>query len=129
MNEVSKETIEAHKKAYKDLVLWINSQFENEISILLLSAKMQVTECFSRDHKELIKGAYTKLVIKQMLDSDILDYLCQALGSKRFTITPYPLGRIELSFFVPITNQAKGAMTATGMWVPYWRKENEQKKA
>lgn len=126
MNEVSKETIEAHKNAYKDLVLWVKSQFENEISTLLLSAKLHVVECFSRDHKDLITGAYTKIVIKQMLDSDVLDYLCQSLGSKRYKITPYPLGRIEICFFVPITNQAKGAMTATGMWTPYWRK-NEQK--
>lgn len=128
MNEVNKERIEAHKKAYDDLVLWIKHQFANEIVMLLPSAEMDVWEWFSLDNKDLIRGASVRIAIKGGYDFVTMEYLCTMLGATEYRVKAYPACRLHLVFKVPITSKAKLAMQCTGMWTPKWKKEDEQEK-
>lgn len=125
MKEVNLERIEAHKKAYEDLVLWLKHQFKEEISMLLPSAEMDIREWLSLD-QDLIKGASVHLVIKGAYDSITMEYLCTILGATEYRVKAYPLCRLHLVFKVPNTSKAKMAMQCTGMWTPFWRK-NEKK--
>lgn len=122
MNEENDARIEAHKKAYDDLELWIKHQFENEITMLLNSAEMTVREWISIDNKDLIKGASVHIAIKGGYDSETMQYICTMLGATEYRVKAYPLCRLHLVFKVPITSKAKLAMQCTGMWTPKWRK-------
>lgn len=122
MNEENNARIEAHKKAYEDLVLWIKHQFTNEILMLLPSAQLNVREWISIDNKELIKGASVHIAIKGGYDSVTMEYLCTMLGATEYRVKVYPLCRLHLVFKVPITSKAKLAMQCTGMWIPKWKK-------
>ena len=122
MNEVNKERIEAHKKAYDDLVLWIKHQFANEIYMLLPSAEMNVREWLSLDNKDLILGASVHLAIKGGYDSETMEYLRMTLDAKEYRVKAYPACRLHLVFKVPITSKTKLAMQCAGMWTPKWKK-------
>lgn len=127
MNE-EKIRIEAHKKAFDDLALWIWAQFEKEIKFLLPSAVMTIKEWYSREIKDMIAGASVHIEIKDWIDSVSLEYLCVALGAKEYRITAYPLRRLHIILKVPISSQTKLTMQCTGMWKPKWRKEDGQGK-
>lgn len=122
MKEENLERIEAHKKAYDDLVLWIKHQFENEIIFLLPSAKMAINEWYSLDTKDMIKGASVHIEIKDGYDSATMGYLCMMLDVKEYRVKVYPACRLRLDFKVPITSKTKLAMQCAGMWTPKWRK-------
>lgn len=119
--------IEAHKKAYDDLVQWIMHQFKTEIIYLLPSAKISVNEWYSKIQKDLIQGASVVIEIKDWFDSATIDYLCHVLGTKEYRVTAFPLCRMHLTFKVANANVSKTAMQCTGMWTPIWRKKDEQK--
>lgn len=121
MNEENNARIEAHKKAYDDLVLWIKHQFEKEITFLLPSAKMTINEWYSLDTKLMIKGASVHIEIKDGYDSATMEYLCMMLDAKEYRVKVYPACRLRLDFKVPITSKTKLAMQCAGMWTPKWK--------
>lgn len=124
MKQENQDRIEAHKKAYEDLVLWIMSQFEKEIKFLLPKAKISVCEWYSQAVKDMIQGASVNIEIKGWFDSETMAFLCNALGSKFFRVTAFPMCRMQIVLKVPISSVTKMAMQCNGMWTPKWRKED-----
>lgn len=122
MKKEIKERVEAHKKAYKDLCLWLDEMYANDIKMLFGKSSFSYREWLNRDEPQLIEGASVTLEIKLGFQSEEMEYLMMLLGTKSYRVSVYPLGRIQLVFKVPIMNNSKVAMTCTGKWTPYWRK-------
>lgn len=122
MKQEIKERVEAHKKAYKDLCLWLDSIYENEIKMVFGKSQFSYREWLNRDEPELIEGAIVTLEIKLGFQSEEMEYMLQVLGSKRYNVTAFPLNRLHIKFWVPLMNTCKTAMTCCGKWTPYWKK-------
>ena len=122
MKQEIKDRILAHEKAYKDLCLWLDSIYANEIKMLFGKSLFSYREWLNRDEPELIDGAIVILEIKIGFQSEEMDYMLQLLGARRYDVTSYPLNRLHIRFWVPLSNSCKTLMTASGKWTPYWRR-------
>lgn len=122
MKQEIKDRILAHEKAYKDLCLWLDSIYANEIKMLFGKSIFSYREWLNRDEPELIDGAIVKLEIKIGFQSEEMDYILQLLGARRYDVTSYPLNRLHIRFWVPLSNSCKTLMTASGKWTPYWKR-------
>jgi hypothetical protein len=79
-------------------------------------------EWLNRDEPELIDGAIVILEIKIGFQSEEMEYMLQLLGARRYDVTSYPLNRLHIRFWVPLSNSCKTLMTASGKWTPYWKR-------
>ena len=122
MKQEIKDRILAHEKAYKDLCLWLESIYANEIKMLFGKSLFSYREWLNRDEPELIEGAVVILEIKLGFQGEEMDYMLQLLGAKRYDVTAYPLNRLHIRFWVPLSNSCKTIMTCAGKWTPYWKK-------
>jgi hypothetical protein len=122
MKQEIKDRILAHEKAYKDLCLWLDSIYANEIKMLFGKSLFSYREWLNRDEPELIDGAIVILEIKIGFQSEEMDYILQLLGARRYDVTSYPLNRLHIRFWVPLSNSCKTLMTASGKWTPYWKR-------
>jgi hypothetical protein len=122
MKQEIKDRILAHEKSYKDLCLWLESIYANEIKMLFGKSLFSYREWLNRDEPELIDGAIVILEIKIGFQSEEMDYILQLLGARRYDVTSYPLNRLHIRFWVPLSNSCKTLMTASGKWTPYWRR-------
>ena len=95
MKQEIKDRILAHEKAYKDLCLWLESIYANEIKMLFGKSLFSYREWLNRDEPELIEGAVVILEIKLGFQGEEMDYMLQLLGAKRYDVTAYPLKNIK----------------------------------
>ena len=122
MKQEIKERIQVHEKMYKDLCLWLDSMYANEIKMMFGKSQFSYREWLNRDEPELIEGAIVTLEIKLGFQRAEMEYMLQLLGSKRYSVTAYPLNRLHIKFWVPLMNTCKMTMTCAGKWTPYWKK-------
>jgi hypothetical protein len=122
MKQEIRDRIVAHEKAYKDMCLWLESIYANEIKMLFGKSLFSYREWLNRDEPELIDGAIVILEIKIGFQSEEMDYILQLLGARRYDVTSYPLNRLHIRFWVPLSNSCKTLITASGNWTPYWKR-------
>lgn len=122
MKQEIKERIEARVGAYHDLCLWLDSIYANEIKMLFGKSQFSYKEWLNRDEPKLIEGAIVTLEIKLGFQCEEMEFMLQLLGAKRYTVTSFPLNRLHIKFWVPLSNTSKTLMTCAGKWTPYWKK-------
>lgn len=128
MKELIKERVEARKKAYKDLCQWIVDMVENELKFVLEIREYHYHEWLNHDEPALIDGAIVTLVVKGWFSNVEMDYLLMALGATSYKVTAYPLSRMYIDIKVPIMNKSKATMTFAGIWKPYWKRDEQEKR-